>query len=80
MPVAHHLDAAPYGSRAVTAMHGGEAITTQIVGTDNRYLDAVDWPDYLAVAEMLNLTVLELISASPLTLTTQGAVLSTSLE
>ena len=44
------------------------------------YIDAVDWPDYLTVAETLNLTVLELISASPLKLTTQGAVLSTSLE
>jgi MscS family membrane protein len=44
------------------------------------YVDAADWPDYLAVAETLNLAVLELISASPLTLTTQGAVLSTSLE
>lgn len=44
------------------------------------YVDADDWADYLAVAEALNLSVLELISASPLHLTTQGAVLSTSLE
>ncbi len=44
------------------------------------YIDAVDWPDYLEVAETLNLTVLELISASPLSLSAQGAVLSTSLE
>lgn len=44
------------------------------------YIDAEDWADYLAVAETLNLTVLELISASPLTLAAQGAVLSTSLE
>ncbi len=44
------------------------------------YIDAQDWADYLAVAEALNLTVLELISASPLSLSSQGAVLSTSLE
>jgi len=44
------------------------------------YINAVDWPDYLEVAETLNLAVVELISASPLSLVTQGAVLSTSLE
>ena len=44
------------------------------------YIDAADWADYLAVAEELNFAILELVSAAGLTLTTQGAVLSTSLE
>ncbi len=44
------------------------------------YIDAEDWADYLAVAEELNFAILDLVSASGLTLTTQGAVLSTSLE
>jgi len=36
--------AAPYETRGMTAILGSESITTQVVGTDNRYLDAVDWP------------------------------------
>jgi MscS family membrane protein len=44
------------------------------------YIDAADWADYLTVAEELNFGMLRLVSASELTLTTQGAVLSTSLE
>jgi len=44
------------------------------------YIDATDWADYLVVAEALNLGVLRLVSASGLALTTQGAVLTTSLE
>ena len=44
------------------------------------YIDAEDWAGYLAVAEELNFAILELVSAAGCTLTTQGAVLSTSLE
>ncbi|SFS57630.1 putative ABC transport system permease protein [Sulfitobacter marinus] len=36
--------AAPYAQTSMTAIYGPESTTTQVVGTDNRYLDAVDWP------------------------------------
>lgn len=36
--------AAPYSQTSMTAVYGSESIKTQIVGTDNRYLAAVDWP------------------------------------
>jgi putative ABC transport system permease protein len=36
--------AAPYGNQMLSAFQGNKSISTQVVGTDNRYLDAVDWP------------------------------------
>ncbi|SNR86338.1 ABC transporter permease [Puniceibacterium sediminis] len=36
--------AAPYAQTSMTAIYGSESVKTQIVGTDNRYLVAVDWP------------------------------------
>lgn len=35
--------AAPYGTQMVTALFGSETISTQAVGTDSRYLDAMEW-------------------------------------
>ncbi|GAA3876729.1 ABC transporter permease [Celeribacter arenosi] len=36
--------AAPYGQTATTAIYGAQSAKTSVVGTDNRYLEAVDWP------------------------------------
>ncbi|MDQ2091054.1 ABC transporter permease [Marimonas arenosa] len=36
--------AAPIGSRTLTAVFGNENHATQVLGTDNRYLRATDWP------------------------------------
>lgn len=36
--------AAPYAQTTATVVYGSENTTTSIVGTDNRYLDVVDWP------------------------------------
>ncbi len=36
--------AAPYSQSSTTAIYGAESAKTTIVGTDNRYLTAVDWP------------------------------------
>ncbi|MCI2399535.1 ABC transporter permease [Aliiroseovarius subalbicans] len=35
--------AAPYAQTMTTAVFGAESTSTSLVGTDNRYLDAVDW-------------------------------------
>jgi len=36
--------AAPYAQSSTTAIYGAESLKTSVVGTDNRYLLAVDWP------------------------------------
>jgi len=36
--------AAPYAQSSTTAIYGAESTKSSLVGTDNRYLDAVDWP------------------------------------
>ncbi len=36
--------AAPYAQTSTTAIYGSESVKTSIIGTDNRYLLAVDWP------------------------------------
>ena len=35
--------AAPYGSQTLTAVYGSNSSSTQVVGTDDRYLTAMDW-------------------------------------
>lgn len=36
--------AAPYAQSITTVVYGAESTSTSIVGTDNRYLEVVDWP------------------------------------
>ena len=36
--------AAPYAQSVTTLVYGAESTSTSIVGTDNRYLQVVDWP------------------------------------
>lgn len=36
--------AAPYAQTVATVVYGAESTSTSIVGTDNRYLEVVDWP------------------------------------
>ena len=36
--------AAPYAQSMATVVYGAKSTSTSIIGTDNRYLDVVDWP------------------------------------